>query len=370
MVPDSAQGRMVTTMALDPREAAELALLRRQCDVAAKLWGRTFSAITLSALRATDAGLMTRMWFNLIYAHQAESYVSGLKKLGIDRDPPAIAAAKYHYFSNAIGGLAMEYVEESPRKVWIRYTAPMWTYAGTALAAIPPGVRRHGTFASWHPFNGTLMGCPRLGWVLTKLMDEGEPYDEGYFIEHDHDLAPDERMRFETVAATPEFDPERAPRLDPAIWPEPRLLKARRGYSRGYVDETVSTLYGLLGAQQTHAIVGHAMRIMAVQYTRELKTDLGLDRADDDAFVDFVSGILRACDQKFVVERKGSIAAFTLQGFLPFRHPSDGLRAAYFEFFVTAARILNGRLRLARHTSGRDQSADLWLVEDTGRWQW
>lgn len=344
----------------------DIALLRRRSALASKLWGRAFSAITLAALRETDAATLTRLWFDLIHAHQAESYVAGLKKLGIDRDPPAIAAAKYHYFSNAIGGLAMEYVEESPKKVWIRYIAPMWTYGGTALAGLPRGVRRFGTFASWHPFNGALMGCPRLGWVLTKLMDEGEACDEGYFIEHDRDLAPEERMRYEVAPRTPEFDPARAPHLDPVQWPEPRLLKARRGYARGYVDETVKALYAILGTHRTHGIVAHAMRVLAVQYTHELATDLAIAGKSFDDICGFITGILEACDQPFAATRRdGKNLVLTLNGLLPFPDPGEDLRAAYFQFFVMAVRILNGRIRVIRTAE-----PETWCIEDAGRWLW
>ena len=68
------------------------------------------------------------------------------------------------------------------------------------------GVRRT-VFSTWHPRNGELMGCRRLAWVCTKLIDEGEPYDEGFFVEHDRDLADHERARFEVHETTPEFDP-------------------------------------------------------------------------------------------------------------------------------------------------------------------
>ncbi len=151
--------------------------------------------------------MLDRLWAALLRSHQDKYFLASLGKLGIANDPPAVAAAKYHYFSNALGGLGMEYIEESPKKVWIRYLAPAWTYPGTALAALPLGVRRT-VFSSWHPRNGELLGCLRLGWVCTKLTDEGEACDEGYFIEHDHDLLPDERARFEVAEKTPEFIPE------------------------------------------------------------------------------------------------------------------------------------------------------------------
>jgi hypothetical protein len=155
--------------------------LRVRCEVAAKLWGRTFSALTAMTFREKGEDAIHKLWFLLLASHQGDHFREGLKKLGIHDDPPAVAAAKYHYFTNIIGGLDMEYVEESPRKVWIRYKAPMWTYAGVAMIALPGSLRRT-ILSSWHPRNGIYMGCPRLGYVGTKFIMEGEPYDEGYFI--------------------------------------------------------------------------------------------------------------------------------------------------------------------------------------------
>ena len=42
--------------------------------------------------------------------------------------------------------------------------------------------------------------------MVTKVYQQGEPYDEGYFIEHDRDLDDDECLRYETVTASPDFD--------------------------------------------------------------------------------------------------------------------------------------------------------------------
>ena len=102
----------------------------------------------------------------------------GIEKLGIHEDTPAVAAAKYHYHTNIIGGLDMEYCEESDRKAWIRYKAPMWVYDGVGMLAMPGGLRRT-VFSAWHPRNGRLMGCPRLGYVGTKFIMEGRGVDGG-----------------------------------------------------------------------------------------------------------------------------------------------------------------------------------------------
>lgn len=143
----------------------ELDRLRRDCAIAGKTWNRSFSALLLSTLRSHGGAVLDRLWAALLLSHQDMYFVSSLQKLGIASDPPAVAAAKYHYFSNSLGGLGMEYVEENSRKVWIRYLAPACTYPGTALAALPLGVRRT-VFSTWHPRNGELMGCRRLGWGL------------------------------------------------------------------------------------------------------------------------------------------------------------------------------------------------------------
>src|SRR5687767_5547505 len=50
----------------------------------------------------------------------------------LEEAPPAVAAAQYHYLSNWIGGVHVEYMYESDRKAWIRYPPPRWIWQGTA----------------------------------------------------------------------------------------------------------------------------------------------------------------------------------------------------------------------------------------------
>lgn len=345
--------------------------LRVRCNVSAKLWQRMFAALTLAAFREAGAETLRKLWWELEHEHHKDYFVPGLKKLGIDKLPPAVAAAQYHYLTNVIGGLAMHYMEESPKKVWIRYCAPAWTYVGVALAGVPQGVRRHGTFASWHPYNGVSMGTRRLQWVITKMMDEGDPYDEGYFHEVDRDLKDSELVRSQPTERTPEFDPAKAPKFDPADWPEPRLLKAKRNFSRDYTERTVATLYAMIGTHRTHAVVRHASRTMAVQLVHELQRDLGTAGSDVDAFVRTVAGILDACGQPYALERPSAKAAhFVLDGLLPFKDPADELRDAYFQFFVNAARVLNGHLKVERAPYRRGAEQESWTIEDAGRWLW
>ena len=43
---------------------------------------------------------------------QQERFLPGLEKLGLSGLPPAVAAAQYHYLSNWIGGVSVEYMYE------------------------------------------------------------------------------------------------------------------------------------------------------------------------------------------------------------------------------------------------------------------
>lgn len=345
----------------------ELDRLRADCAVAGKLWNRMFSGLLLATLRSHGADVLDRLWATLLRSHQDKYFVAGLQKLGIASDTPARAAAKYHYFSNALGGLGMEYVEESPKKVWIRYLAPSWTYPGTALHALPWGIRRT-VFSTWHPRNGELMGCLRLGWVCTKLIDEGDPYDEGYFIEHDHDLPPHERATFDRPEATPEYDPKRAPILDPEVWPEPRLLRANRNYAGEYIRDTVDQLYRLLGQAKTHDVIAHTARVLASQYIHELAADLKIDASTAEGLARLHGELHRTCGGRYELAAASSTTwRLTLEGTRPFPAPTEELRCALFEFQINSGRILNGHLRLTREPTA---TGERWTIEDTGRWLW
>lgn len=346
----------------------DIAALRADCALASKYCGRTFSALTAVLYREKGEEAASRFWVDLSNQQQKRSYLEGLRKLGIrDEEPPAVKAAKYHYLSNEIGGLSMEYIEESPKKVWIRYLPPMWLYAGVAMMTIPGSVRR-AQGKAWHPNNGAFMGCPRLGWVTTKIVTEMEACDEGYFIEYDHDLASGEQWRFEPAARTPEFDPSKAPRLDPEVWPEARKLKAKRGYSRDWVKGAVDCLYRMYGQQITYFIVAQTMRGVAIQYMDELKRDTGVGGSDAKAVAAFLYELQRACGQDVQLTENQGGYRIILRSNLPFDlDASEGLRAAMFEFPMMATRLISGRISIARVPNG---TTETWEIRDAGRWLW
>ena len=263
-------------MAVDLMLSKEDWPLQRQCDFISKVYGLWGGALTVVTFADAGEEAVVQWRYRILHSHQRALFLDGLGKLGIDweREPPAVVAGKYHYFSNALGGLDMEYVEESPQKTWIRYNAPFGP-AGTGWLAIPPRMGR-AIFAGWHSHNGERLNCLRLGFVLTKGFNENEPYAEGYFQEYDHDLEPEERIKYASTPRVLEFDPQTAPKLDPELWPPERQMKAKRNFGRGYVEESILALLQMLGTPVTTHIVSRAFQGVAVQYGKELLAELDL----------------------------------------------------------------------------------------------
>lgn len=352
----------------------ELEQLRADTLIASKYWGRMYGGLLATTCHEMGEAEYLETYFQTLRAHQGSLYLDGLKKLGIrEEEPPAVKAAKFHYFSNIIGGLEMEYIEESPKKCWIRYPAPQWTFPGIAMLAMPAHTRRTRTRA-WHPRNGQLMGCDRLQWVCTKSMMEGDSSDEGYFIEHDHAVPTDQTALFKVEIRTPEFDPAKAPKLDPNLWPEARILKARSRYSGAYTSRVINVIMTKYGVETAAHIIGQAMRGLAIQYIKELKTDMGIEGRDLPSVVAVLTRFLTACRQEFDVK---SVSATKTQIVLNTYKPFDWevpekIRDAYFEYQRMAVRILNGRVKLSRSTAPEfgPVETETWELEDTGRWLW
>src|SRR5215471_10956552 len=168
--------------------------------------------------------------FRTFRRQQLARFLPGLKKLGLDKLPHAVACAQYHYLSNQVGGVKVEYVYENDRKAWVRYPPPRWIWWGTAICGIPSDVSR-AMLRGWHANNGVVLNNPRLGFVCTGQTVDGAPGLEGYYREFDHDLAPEERLQFSPDERCPPFRPELAPRLPETGWPEARLRKVLRNYA-------------------------------------------------------------------------------------------------------------------------------------------
>ena len=155
----------------------------------ATLYNALLTGMVVSLVARRGADTAREFVFRLFRRQHLGKFLPGLAKLGLTREPHAVACALYHYHSNALGGVKTEYVRESDRKAWVRYPPPRWMWRGTAIAAIPHEVSAamlHG----WHGHNGVTLGNPRLGFVCTGMTVDGMPGLEGYYLEHERPLAP------------------------------------------------------------------------------------------------------------------------------------------------------------------------------------
>ncbi|MEJ8824304.1 hypothetical protein WKW80_20075 [Variovorax humicola] len=271
-----------------------------------------------------------------VFCHQRrEKFLPGLEKLGLDQLPHAVAAAQYHYLSNHIGGVSVEYMYESDRKAWIRYAAPRWIWSGTALCGIPPEVSR-AMLAGWHAQNGVMLKNPRLGFVCTKQTVDGQSGLEGYYFEYDRDLAPHERLRFARHEDAPDFDRQAAPRLPTETWPAARLAKAHRNYAMEYVRSAYPVALQLWGPDEAAHHLHMAARLVGMQFFHETATGLGgTYESDAKGFAKFLCDLaiaqgdraaLKPVPDGYLVRQEGWAFAEGLPSFHPvFARAFNGL---------------------------------------------
>ena len=74
----------------------------------------------------------------------------------------------------------------------------------------------------WHAYNGVSLRNPRLGFVCTKQTVDGQAGLEGYYLEHDREIEPNERLRFAPAEEAPELDPRLLPTVASDMWPQER----------------------------------------------------------------------------------------------------------------------------------------------------
>jgi len=204
-------------------------------DTEAEIARALFTGMVLGTVAHAGPAVAEELVFRTFRLQQRERFLPGLLKLGLDQLPHAIACARYHMLSNAIGGVRVYCVEESTRKAWVVYPAPRWLWWGTAVCGIPAQVSA-AMLRGWHAQNGVALGNPRLGFVCTGQVAAGDAALSGYYIEEARDLAPEERLRF-TAEAPPPPGPQ--PVLPSGAWPAERRAKAARGYAREYARSLI-----------------------------------------------------------------------------------------------------------------------------------
>ena len=214
----------------------------------ANLYHAFFTGLILTVVTRRGTAAAEEFVFRVFRRQQEERFLAGLDKLGLSKLPPAVAAAQYHYLSNWIGGVFVEYMYESDRKAWIRYPPPRWIWQGTAICGIPMEVSR-AMLRGWHANNGVALSNLKLGFVCTKQTVDVQDGLEGYYFEHETDRPSTSGCSSRATSRRRRSIPRAAPALPVDAWPKPRLEKAYRNYAMEYVRTAAPVMVQLFGPE-------------------------------------------------------------------------------------------------------------------------
>ena len=276
----------------------------------ADLYHAYFTGLILSVVTRRGTAEAAEFVFRVFRRQQQERFLPGLEKLGLSHLPPAVAAAQYHYLSNWIGGVCVEYMYESDRKAWIRYPPPRWIWRGIAICGVPGEVSR-AMLRGWHANNGVSLGNPRLGFVCTKQSVDGQDGLEGYYCEYDHALEIDQRLVFARHLEAPMFDADKAPALPVAHWPKPRLEKAYRNYAMEYVRTAAPVMVQLFGPEDAGPLLHLTGKLIGMQYFDEIARGFSASRGAARDFASFLRALFDAQDD--VADLSESGGAFEIR---------------------------------------------------------
>jgi hypothetical protein len=250
-----------------------------------ELYHRYLTGLILAMVTRQGTARATEVAFRTFRRQHLELFLPGLRKLQLDRLPHAVACAQYHVLSNALGGVKVVWIPETDAKSWVRYLPPRWIFDGTAVCGVPTEVSR-AMLLGWHGHNGVTLGNDRLGFVCTMLTTDGQPGLEGYYIEEDRPLAPDERVRFR-----PGERPVNAPvDLPRPAWDSQRLAKVERNYAIAYIRSILPEMCAVLGPADAASVGNIAARQIAMQYHGTVMELLG----GDAPFAERFARLLRA----------------------------------------------------------------------------
>jgi hypothetical protein len=316
----------------------------------ADLYHAFFTGLILTVVTRRGTADAAEFVFRVFRRQQQERFLPGLQKLGLSHLPPAVAAAQYHYLSNWIGGVSVEYMYESDAKAWIRYSPPRWIWKGTAICGVPGEVSR-AMLRGWHANNGVALDNLKLGFVCTKQSVDGQDGLEGYYYEYDHALELDQRLVFARHLEAPMFDPANAPALPVASWPKPRLEKAYRNYAMEYVRTAAPVMVQLFGPEDAGYLLRLTGRLIGMQYFDEIARGLGASRGTAKDFAGFLQALFEAQDD--VAEIKDSA------GVVEIKQQTWRLMADVGDYHPACAKVLEGLFEGLAAGCGRHIGVDM-----------
>jgi len=279
----------------------------------AELYHRYLTGILLALVQRHGAARASEVVFRTFRRQHLEKFLPGLQKLGLADRPAAVACAQYHYLSNALGGVKVEWIPETDRKSWVRYLPPRWIFDGTAVCGIPTEVSR-AMLWGWHAHNGVSLGNDRLGFVCTSMTTDGGAGLVGYYVEEDRSLDPAERLRF----APGEVPPGPAGELPTVSWDATRLAKVERNYAMEYVRSILPELCAVLGPADAGHVGRTAGRQVAMQYADTVAEMLGAEGSTQSAqgprsFTRLIARLAAAQGDRVEVEAKADAEALVRQ---------------------------------------------------------
>lgn len=248
-------------------------------EAQAHLHHQYFLGLQLIVSAESGRDVVGEWMFRLFRQQHLDKFLSSFNKLGLSDLPHAVACAKYHVLSNGVGGVRVEYMEETDKKAWVRFRYPRWMYDGPAICGIPVEASR-GFLRGWYAQNGVSLQNPRLGYVCVSEDLTGEFGLCGYFKEYDHDLTPEERLQFAKGETPPPFDPAKQPSPPEEQWSEERLSKGARNYAMEYCRNGIRELVGVIGRDRTLELGKKAARLTGLQQYKQMADALGCDDGD------------------------------------------------------------------------------------------
>ncbi|MEM7467449.1 MAG: hypothetical protein AAF387_11255 [Pseudomonadota bacterium] len=250
------------------------------------------------AVNAEYGAEITGEWIYRLFRQQHDQYfLASFNKLGLEHLPHAVACARYHVLSNSIGGVPVEYAEESSTKAWVRFRYPRWMFAGPTICGVPKESGR-GFLNGWYARNGISLNNPRLGFVCVSEDVTGEFGFCGYFKEFDRELSDEERLQFAKDERPPPFNANEQPDLPQGNWSEERLAKANRNYAVAYVKNGITTLSAIVGSKAAQQLGGRSARLIGLQYYAELAELIGATDGDYIASAEFLEQMFRGMDDE------------------------------------------------------------------------
>ncbi len=267
----------------------------------ADLYHAFFTGLVLSVVTRRGERDAAR-FVHAVFRHQHEElFLPGLAKLGLENRPPAVACAAYHYLSNRIGGVPVEFIAEGEDKAWVVFPPPRWIWAGTAICAVPSCVAR-GMLTGWYARNGPSLGVHDLRFTCTAQLVDGDFGLAGYFERTGRALSPDERLAFRPGHRPPRFDPNAAPRLGPD-WTAARLARARMNYAAAYVRSALPRLAELFGTADGAHLARLTGRLVGAQFHHRLAGRWGIAERTPAAFAELMDRWARLEGDTLVRER-------------------------------------------------------------------